>query len=97
MPNSLWSVNLLVPVFSGGSDGKESAQNLLVIQKTGVWILGGEGPLEKRMASLQYSCLKNSMDRGAWRATVHEIIKSQTRATNNNEYWTIIEELVLIS
>ena len=27
---------------------------------------------------LQYSCLKNSMDRGAWWATVHEVTKSQT-------------------
>ena len=27
---------------------------------------------------LQYSCLKNSMDRGAWRATVHSVAKSQT-------------------
>ena len=27
---------------------------------------------------LQYSCLENSMDRGAWRATVHGIAKSQT-------------------
>ena len=26
----------------------------------------------------QYSCLENSMDRGAWRATVHGITKSQT-------------------
>ena len=25
---------------------------------------------------LQYSCLKNSMDSGAWRATVHGVIKS---------------------
>ena len=48
MPNSLWSVNLLVAVFSGGSDGKEFAQHLLVIQKTQVWTLGGEGPLEKK-------------------------------------------------
>ena len=29
--------------------------------------------------SLQYSCLENPMDRGAWRATVHGITKSQTR------------------
>ena len=28
---------------------------------------------------LQYSCLKNSMDRGAWQATVHRVTKSQTR------------------
>ena len=26
--------------------------------------------------SLQYSCLKNSMDSGAWRATVHGVAKS---------------------
>ena len=28
--------------------------------------------------SLQYSCLENSMDRGAWWATVHGVEKSQT-------------------
>ena len=27
---------------------------------------------------LQYSCLESSMDRGAWRATVHGVTKSQT-------------------
>ena len=27
---------------------------------------------------LQYSCLENPMDRGAWWATVHGVIKSQT-------------------
>ena len=27
---------------------------------------------------LQYSCLKNSMDRGAWQAAVHGVAKSQT-------------------
>ena len=28
---------------------------------------------------LQYSCLENPMDRGAWRATVHWVTKSQSR------------------
>ena len=28
--------------------------------------------------SPQYSCLENPMDRGAWQAMVHEVIKSQT-------------------
>ena len=28
---------------------------------------------------LQYSCLERPMDRGAWRAAVHEVTKSQTR------------------
>ena len=27
---------------------------------------------------LQYSCLENPMDRGAWRTTVHEVAESQT-------------------
>ena len=27
---------------------------------------------------LQYSCLENAMDRGAWRVTVHRVAKSQT-------------------
>ena len=30
---------------------------------------------------LQYSCLENPMDRGAWRATVPGVTKSQTRLT----------------
>ena len=29
--------------------------------------------------SLEYSCLENPMDRGAWRATVHVVTKSQTQ------------------
>ena len=28
---------------------------------------------------IQYSCLENSMDRGAWQAAVHEVKKSQAR------------------
>ena len=31
---------------------------------------------------LQYSCLENPMDRGAWRPTVHGVTKSQTRLGN---------------
>ena len=31
---------------------------------------------------LQYSCLENSMDRGAWSATVHGVAKSQTQLNN---------------
>ena len=31
---------------------------------------------------LQYSCLDNPMDRGAWWATVHGITKNQTRLSN---------------
>jgi len=31
---------------------------------------------------LQYSCLENSMDRGAWQAIVHGVTKSQPRLTD---------------
>ena len=46
-------------------------------QETRVRSLGREDPLEKGMV-LQYSCLKNPMDTGAWRATVYGVTKSQT-------------------
>ena len=32
---------------------------------------------------LQHSCLENSMDRGAWRATVHGVAKGQTRLSTH--------------
>ena len=39
-------------------------------------ILGsGRTPEERNDNLLQYSCLENSMDREAWRATVHGVIK----------------------
>ena len=62
---------------SCGSDGKELACNA---GDPGS-ILGQEDLLEKGMNGnpLQYSCLENSMDRGAWWATVHGVTKSQTR------------------
>ena len=54
--------------FSCGSDGKESACNagdLDSISESGGSPGGGHGN------PLQYSCLKNPMNRGAWWATVH--------------------------
>ena len=35
----------------------------------------GRFPGEGNSNPLQYSCLENPMDRGAWRATVHEVTK----------------------
>ena len=46
--------------------------------------LGQEDPLEKGMAYLlQYACLENSMDRGAWRATVHGNSKTLFKSLKN--------------
>ena len=39
----------------------------------------GRSPGEGNGNPLQYSCLVNPMDRGAWQAMVHEVTKSQTQ------------------
>ena len=51
----------------------QTVKNLPAMQETQVQPLGWEDPLEKGMATLQYSCLENS--RGAWWATQHGIAK----------------------
>jgi len=38
----------------------------------------GRSPARGNGDPLQYSCLENSMDRGAWRATDHGVAKRQT-------------------
>ena len=39
----------------------------------------GRSPGEKQGNPLQYSCLENPKDRGAWGATVHGVAESRTR------------------
>ena len=60
---------------SCGSDDKESACNVEVV---GSIPRLGRFPGEGNGNPLQYSCLENSMDRGAWQATVYGVTKSQT-------------------
>ena len=53
------------------------------MQDTWVQSLGQENPPEEGNGyPLQYSCLENSMDRGAWWAIVHVVTKSQTQLSN---------------
>ena len=62
--------------FPGGSDGKASvysAGDLGSIPGSGRSAGKGNG------SPLQYYCLENPMDRGAWQATVHGVAKSRTR------------------
>ena len=61
--------------FPGGSEGKESAYNA---GDPGLIPESGRSPDVGNGYPLQYSCLENSMDRRAWRATVSEVTKSQT-------------------
>ena len=62
--------------FPGGSDGKESTCN--AGDPGSIPGLGGS-PGEGNGNPLQYSCLENPMDRGAWQATVHGVAKSQAQ------------------
>ena len=61
--------------FLGSSDCKESVCNA---GNPGLIPGSGRTPAEGNGNPLQYSCLENSMDRGAWQATVHGVSKSQT-------------------
>ena len=72
--------------FPGGLDGKEStckARDLGSIPGLGRSPGGGHGK------PLQYSCLENSMDRGAWYATVHGVTKSQTQLSDQAQHSTV--------
>ena len=58
-------------------------KNPPAVQETWVRSLGWEdSPGGGHGNSLQYSCLQNPMDRGAWQATVHGVTKSQTRLSD---------------
>ena len=61
--------------FPSGSDGKASAHNA---GDPGLIPGLGRSPGDGNGNPLQYSCLENSMDGGAWWATVHGVAKSQT-------------------
>ena len=65
--------------YLGGSDKKESACNA---GDTGSIPGSGKFPGEGSGYPLQYSCLKNPMDKGAWQATVHGVTKSDTQLSN---------------
>ena len=67
--------------FPDGSVGKESACNARDTGDMG-WVPGERSPGGGNGKLLQYSCLENPMDRGAWRATVHGVTKSQMQLSN---------------
>ena len=72
----IWTQVLLSVGFPGDTDGKESPRNAVYwnsIPGSGRSPGGGHG------TSLHYSCLENPKNRGAWRATVHGLTKSQSQ------------------
>ena len=75
MGNEIISVYTLILGFPGGSDGKEPACDAGDLDS-----IPGSGrfPEEGKGYPLQYSCLENPMERGAWRAIVHGVANSRT-------------------
>ena len=61
---------------------KESSQPRHQTQDSGLIPGSGRHPGEWNGSPLQYSCLENPRDRGAWRATVHRVTKSRTWQSN---------------
>ena len=68
--------------FSGVPVGKESACNAGEAGDTCSTSKSGRSPGGGHYNPLQYSCLENPTDRGAWRATVHRPAKSQSLRTD---------------
>ena len=62
--------------FTSDSDGKEYDCNAV---DPGSISGSGRSSGEGNGNPFQYSCLENSMDKGAWQATVHWVAKSQTQ------------------
>ena len=77
--------------FPGGASGKETAcqkkKKKLLANAGDIRDVGsipglGRSPGEGNGKPLQYSCLENPMDRGAWWAIVHGVAKSQIRLSD---------------
>ena len=66
--------------FPSGSDSKNSACKM-----GDLCLIPGSGKSsgERNVYPLQCSCLENSVDKRAWRATVHGVAKSQTQLSDN--------------
>ena len=60
----------------------QTVKNLWAMQEIWVQSLVGKIPGEGHGYPLQYSCLENSMNRGAWPAIVHRVTNSQTRLSD---------------
>ena len=65
--------------FPGGLDGKESARS---VEDLGSIPGLGRSPGVGNGNSLQYACLENPVDRGAWWATVRRVEKSRTHLSD---------------
>ena len=71
--------------FPGGASGRE---HVCQCRKGNAGSVSGRGRLSGGNGNpLQYSCLENPTDRGAWWATVHRVAKSRTRLSDFTFYF----------
>ena len=77
--------------YSWASLVTQLVKNLPAMWETWVWSQGWEDPLEKRTATHSNILgLKNSLDRGAWQATVHGVSKSWTQLSDFRFHFFIL-------
>ena len=80
MKKSIYSKTDYINVDSWASLGSGGIKNLFANAGDLGSIPGlGRSPGEGKGYPLQYSCLENSVDRGAWQAVVHGVAKSRTQ------------------
>ena len=77
--------------FPGSSDGRASDYNE---GEPGSIPGSGRSSGEGNGNPLQYSCLENLMDGGAWRATVHVVGKSRTQPQPSNFTFTFFSDFL---
>ena len=68
--------------FPGGASGKNRPASAGDVRDAGSVPGSGRSPGGEHGNPLQYSCLENPTDRGAWWATVHKVSKSRTPLSN---------------
>ena len=76
-------IGVCCPVgFSGGTSGKEPACQCRRHREVGLFPGYGRSPEGRHDHPLQYSCLENPMDRGAWKPTIHTGSQSRSGSTH---------------
>ena len=92
-----WS-GVPLPSLPGGTNGKELVcQCSLGISDICLIPGSGRSPGEGNGYPLQYSCLENPIDRGAWRSTAHGVAQSRTRLKELNTTRVTIMPYILLA
>ena len=81
----------------GSPDGSESKTSACSTGDQGLIPVSGRSPGEENGSPIKYACLENSMDRGAWWATIHGFAKCQTQLDNQHFHFHMHLKIAQIS